>query len=159
MGQLLLEETQCTCRLNTDNTAGTGTDGSTDHITLYCKNSVCQTLHCNPFYRHFSYPALPVVIATVDLLRQPKVCDTHCHVITQPVRQNQKQEKQIRLYCLIFKKATKTTIFVTYMQLRAARSRCRKLRPLRYSIPKAMSTMNFKSVWVGKNCAKKQTRY
>lgn len=38
------------------------------------------------------------------------------------------------------------------MQFRAARSRCRKLRPLRYSIPKAMSTMNFRSVWVGKNC-------
>lgn len=37
------------------------------------------------------------------------------------------------------------------MQLRAARSRCRKWRPLRYSIPKAMSIMNFKSIWVGKN--------
>lgn len=48
-------------------------------------------------------------------------------------------------------------VFSTYMQLRAARSRCRKLRPLRYSIPKAMSTMNFRSVWVGKNLEKKET--
>lgn len=39
----------------------------------------------------------------------------------------------------------------THMQLRAARSRCRKLRPLRYSMPSAMSTMNLRSVWVGRN--------
>lgn len=60
----------------------------TYHITLYSKNSVSQTLHCNPFYWHFGNPALPVIISTVDLFRQSKVCNADCHIITKPVKIN-----------------------------------------------------------------------
>lgn len=122
---------------------------STHHITLYGKNSVSQTLDCNPFYRHFGNPALPVIISTVDLFRQAKVCNTDCHIITEPVKINTELEwaRQTTLHF----KVSANYLYKTYMQLRAARSRCRKWRPLRYSIPKAMSIMNFRSVWVGRN--------
>lgn len=39
-----------------------------------------------------------------------------------------------------------------YMQLRAARSLWMKFLPLRYSIPRAMSVMNFTSIWDGRYC-------
>lgn len=61
---------------------------STHHITLYSKNSVSQTLHCDPFYWHFGNPALSVIISTVDLFRQSKVCNADCHIITEPVKIN-----------------------------------------------------------------------
>lgn len=64
--------------------------GCAYHITFYSENSVCQTLHCYPFHRHFGYSSLPVIISTVDLLRQPEVCHTHCHVIAQPGRERRK---------------------------------------------------------------------
>lgn len=73
-----------TVPLTNDNTV---IENGAYHITLYSKDSVCQTLYCYPFHRHFGYSALPVVITTVDLLRQTKVCHTHCHIITQPVRE------------------------------------------------------------------------
>lgn len=47
----------------------TKADRDAYHITFYSKNSVCQTLYCNPLYRHFGYSALSVIVSTVDLLR------------------------------------------------------------------------------------------
>lgn len=46
-----------------------GTEGGAHHVTLYSKNSVSQTLYCDPFDRHLSDSALPVIISAVDFLR------------------------------------------------------------------------------------------
>lgn len=118
----------------------------THHVTLYSKNSVSQTLHCDPFHWHFGNPALPVIIPTVDLFRQSKVCNAHRHIITEPV-----PEKLCQTNPSSFWGKNHVNAFKPHMQLRAARSRCRKWRPLRYSMPNAMSIMNFRSVCVGKN--------
>lgn len=84
----------CIQWLKTGSREQTGADGSrTYHITLHSENSVCQTLYCNPFDGHFGDPALPVIISAVDLLGQPEVCHAHCHVVTQPVRQEKQTDQ------------------------------------------------------------------
>lgn len=46
----------------------------------------------------------------------------------------------------------------THMQLRAARSLWMKFLLLRYSMPRAMSVMNFTSIWDGRNCSTSQQK-
>lgn len=118
----------------------------THHVALYSKDPVSQTLHCDPFHRHFGNPALPVIISTVDLFRQSKVCNADRHIIAEPVPEKLGQTNHSSFWG-----KNQIYAFEPHMQLRAARSRCRKWRPLRYSMPNAMSIMNFRSVWVGKN--------
>lgn len=77
----------------------------THHITLYSKDSVCETLHRDPLYWHFGNPALPVIISTVDLFRQSKVRNADCHIITEPVT----KQRSVREIALNFKVRTKYT--------------------------------------------------
>lgn len=54
------------------------------HVTLCCVDVVSQTLQSDPLDRQLGHGALSVVIATVDLLGESKVCDAHHHVLMQP---------------------------------------------------------------------------
>lgn len=55
------------------------------HITVRCVQIVCQTFQSKPLHWQLGGTALAVVVSTVDFLRKPKVCNTHVHVLIQPM--------------------------------------------------------------------------
>lgn len=55
------------------------------HITVRCVQIVCQTFQSKPLHWQLGGTALAVVVSTVDFLRKPKVCNTHIHVLIQPM--------------------------------------------------------------------------
>lgn len=55
------------------------------HITVRCVQIVCQTFQSKPLHWQLGGTAMAVVVSTVDFLRKPKVCNTHVHVLIQPM--------------------------------------------------------------------------
>lgn len=55
------------------------------HIAVCCVQVICQAFQSKPLHWQLGGTALAVVVSTVDLLRQSKVCNTHVHVLIQPV--------------------------------------------------------------------------
>lgn len=151
---------------------GTGTY----HVTLGGVDTVSQGLEGDPLDWHLGDAALSIVIPAVDLLGEPKVCHAHRHVISQPGGKQGSGQPPSHILshtpqaelCVskprelllkgveLCRKSTRFTLWDgaeenTHMQFRAAKSLWRKFRLLRYSMPRAMSTMNFTRVCRGTN--------
>ena len=146
------------------------------HVTVHSVQAVRQALQGQPLDRQFGGTALTIVVPTVDLPGESKVSHTHCHVFCQPGRgwrlgsafhqaaafvkpgcpcpQAISSQQTLSRPGLVLpgtaSRPPPSPPEVTYMQLRAARSRWMKLRELRYSMPQAMSTMNRTSVCSGR---------
>lgn len=55
------------------------------HIAVRCVQIICQAFQSQPLHWQLGGTALAVVVSTVDFLRKSKVCNTHVHVLIQPM--------------------------------------------------------------------------
>lgn len=121
----------------------------TDHITLAGVDRFRKALYSHPLDWHSNSNLLSVIVTAVDLLGQAEVSYPNTQIISQPSYVDDEQDKkkiiQIPLvYCEI--QCSEMPSW-SYMQLRAAKSLCKKPLELRYSMPEAMSIMKRSRVW------------
>lgn len=124
----------------------------TDHITLAGVHGFRKALYGHPLDWHSDSNLLSVIVSAADLLGQAEVSHTYMQIISQPACVGDEWERnmiQIALVCCNMKCSEMSPR--AYMQLRAAKSRCKKPLELRYSMPVAMSIIKRSRLWSGTN--------